>query len=229
MNPLIFSHRPIRLPAELSVIVLVGVLVMPVISLAEPEQSNTETTEPHKSVSAKPVQTILLKDGTVIKGKLIGVLEDEYYVIETPSMGKVKVLISDLQGMSTDGRMPGNSSPQAQQMQPSTGNLPSAEQFSKLGAYGGVSGEQMMQMQQSLMNDPEVMAGIQSLMQDPEVMKLIQNGNLLTDLLTMDPSQMQNNENLLKLMGNPNMQALMEKVQQKVHLPESNPNSSPSP
>lgn len=189
---------------------LTAALVFSVPAFAEDPGDEFSADESSQAVFEKPMQTIFLKDGTVIKGKLVGVLNDEYYVIETQHLGSVKVHISDFQGMTTGGQSLGGTSGGSQS---SMEAMPSLNQ---MGANAGISNEQMTQIQQTLMSDPQMMAEIQKLMDDPEIMRLIQNGDIMAELSTMDPNRIQNNEDILKLMNNPNMQAVVEKVQQKL-------------
>lgn len=188
-------------------------------AFAENAGDELSTDESSQSASTKPMQSIFLKDGTVIKGKLVGVLDDEYYVIETQHLGSVKVHISDFQGMTTGGQSLSGTSGGTQS---DIGTMPSLNQL-QLGGSAGISTEQMTQLQQTLLSDPQMMAEIQKLMDDPEIMKLIQNGDIMAELSTMDPNRIQNNEEILKLMNNPNMQAVIEKVQQKINPSQSAP------
>lgn len=149
------------------------------------------------SISA---QTLYLKDGSVLRGKLVAV-EGDAYVIQTENMGTVKVRSSDLSGMSTGG-------------QPAAG-MPGASQTGDVSGGQKISSTQMNQMQNQMMGDPEIMSLIQELVRDPTVQESFADKSLLADIATMDPERIQANPNAQKLMSNPKLQKIIQIMQAK--------------
>jgi len=156
--------------------------------------------------STQPIQTIILKDGTTLKGRLIGVSGDQY-IIETSHMGQVSVLIADTVSITT-----GQNFPSTGQMGNIFGGLTGGQQAmpSQLGQFG-----------QSFLADPEVQAAVQELMSDPEIMALMQNDQLKQDVFTMNPQQIYSNPNIQQLMQNPKVQKIINRLSDK--MPQANP------
>ena len=176
-----------------------------------------QPTSPQTTSADKTLQTITLKDGTVLKGHLTKVMND-IYVIQTQHMGDVQVHVSDLANITT-----GNPPSLPQSSTPSTSSPvvenPSVNSMSGMLGQGG-------QLQQQLLADPEIQAGIQELLKDPETMNLFMNGNLMQDAFSMDPNRMKNNQNVQQLMQNPKMQEIIEKVNKKLTGQNVLPNTS---
>lgn len=155
------------------------------------------------TVASPQLQTITLKDGTVLKGQLVKIVND-IYVIQTPSVGEVQVKVTDLASISNGGISP------AQNLSATAGNsLATTNAAERQG--------QVAQLQQQLLGDPELQSSIQALMKDPAIMDLLTNGNLIQDALSMDPEKAKSNQNIQKLMENPKMQDLMQKINQKIN------------
>jgi hypothetical protein len=147
-----------------------------------------------------PLQTITFQDGTTVKGRLIGINSDSY-TIETKSLGKINVRASDIKSITADL---GTSAPSL------------ATPTQTITANQGPAAGQMAQMQQQLLQDPQINANIQGILQDAEIMNLLKDEKLMQAVLTRDPQQLQNNPNVQLLMQNPKMQSLMEQVRQKI-------------
>ncbi len=172
---------------------------------------------PQQTIPAtKPLQTITLKDGTILKGHLIKVMNDTY-VIQTEHMGDVQVNVGDLANITTGNTpLPSSSTPSVSAT-PMAGN-PSGSPM------GGMTGPGS-QLQQQLLADPEIQADIRELLKDPETMNLFMNGNLMQDALSMDPDKIKNNQNMQQLMQNPKMQDIIQKINQKIGGQNSLPTS----
>ncbi|OGX38117.1 MAG: hypothetical protein A3G91_06355 [Omnitrophica WOR_2 bacterium RIFCSPLOWO2_12_FULL_50_9] len=149
---------------------------------------------------AQPTQVIALKDGSTLQGKVLQ-LVDGVYTIETEALGKVHIRQADIFSVSAQNPLP---SP-------------------------GDSGtkEQLVQMQNNLMADPDLMIEIQNLAEDKEVTDILSDPNLFNALLNHDVQQIEGNENFQKLLNNPKMKALAEKMQQKSLVPADTHPPSP--
>ncbi|MBU0468158.1 MAG: hypothetical protein KKD07_08875 [Candidatus Omnitrophica bacterium] len=152
-------------------------------------------------VHAQTSQKIItLKDGSIIKGTVVSV-ENQKYIIDTNNLGKIEVADTDIVSI----------------VSPGTGQVPANQNaLGNLGGLGnlGMSG-QMQQMQNSLMSDPNMMAEMQAMLQDEEIMALISDPNIMKDLMSNDPSVIQNNPKIMQLMNNPQMQALVQMMMNK--------------
>lgn len=141
------------------------------------------------------IQTITLKDGTVLKGTLSDVAES-HYVISTSNLGEVRVPVEDVVSITTGQQPSLPASPTA------TIPLPSLGGQSPMGNFS--------QIQQAVLSDPKMMAEIQTLLSDEKIMNLLQDKSVMQDLMTMDPLIIQKNSAIQALMQDPKMQALME-------------------
>ena len=69
------------------------------------------------------------------------------------------------------------------------------------------------------------MAEILTILQDPEIVNLLQDKSVMQDVMSMNPTSIQNNSSIQALMQNPKMQNILDKLNQKM----GNPGTSPVP
>jgi hypothetical protein len=137
-----------------------------------------------------------LKDGTVLRGFLKDVQGDSY-VIQTQTIGQLTIPIVEV--LSITPAM------QRGQSQGQTSVLPSQ------------SFEGMVQdIQQDFLTDPAFVAEVETLAQDQEFVKLILDPNFISTLMSMDPVQIQSHPSVQKILQNPKMIELMQKIGQKM-------------
>ncbi len=165
-----------------------------------------------KATLASLTQTILLEDGTVIKGHLIGIVED-YYLIDTQHLGQIKVPIQNVKNIAKDNTDSFPFLPKAISSHQTNSSDPSMD-FS----YPQIPSLQpITQWQQYLLFDPEISTSLKDLLNDEEIMKLLNNEDLMKAFLSIDPTQIQNNPNVQVLMKHPKMQEIMQKISQKMN------------
>lgn len=155
-----------------------------------------------------PPKTIVLQDGSIIKGNITK-MENGVYTVVSDRLGTIVVKDSDIASIQTPGSQ--NPSPTQQiGMQPMmNGNLQS----------------QIQAMQGSILSDPEMMKEMMKLMEDPQVQSLLADQSFINDITSMDPAKLQNNSKVQQLMNNQNVQTLMEKIQNRFNT-ESSPAAS---
>lgn len=144
------------------------------------------------SFAQEDVKTILLSDGTKIKGTIMS-FNDGAYRISTSNLGEITVNDKNIVSIS--------STDTAEAVNPQASNTDIKNQVG--------------QMQNMLMADPQLLQEIQGLMDDPEVMKLLEDKNFINDVMSYDPNRIESNEKTQQLMQNPKIQALMNKIHQK--------------
>ena len=114
-------------------------------------------------VFAGPSQKITMKDGSSVSGEVIS-LSNGLYQIKTPSLGLLSIRQSEVLSIQAAG----------------AGTTTST-------STPGLDMAQVKKLQQSLLNDPDVMQMIQTLqndpqfkavMRDPAIMKAVQSGDL---------------------------------------------------
>jgi hypothetical protein len=137
-------------------------------------------------------QIITLIDGSVIKGQLIDVQEN-YYFIQSDTLGMIRIHVNDLASIS---------------IKPTASNVvtPLSSPSNPLSSWLNESSLS------SLMANPEIMTTIQTMLQDPQIAQLLQKEDVLTSVLSLDPQQIQNNPELKPLLNHPKMQELIEKL-----------------
>ena len=156
----------------------------------------------------KPLQTITLKDGTVLKGHLLKI-ENDSYAIQTEHMGQVQVNVANIANITNGSGTSPVTSQTPSLPTTMTGN-PTGNAMNAPAGQGNIGA-----IQQQLMADPDIQTSVQDLVKDPEIQKLLTSGNLLQDAMSMDPAKIQNNPNIKDLMQSPKMQQLMQKINQK--------------
>lgn len=145
---------------------------------------------------AQAIKFITLTDGSVIKGKVIG-LADGFYTIDTSHLGAITIEESEVQSITS-----------SQQNR--------AQATNRTGKSSAQLQSQVQALQQSVLSDPAVMEDIQKLMEDKAVMQIMKDPNFIQDIMSYDPNRIGNNNKTQELMNNPEMKALMEKISGKI-------------
>lgn len=147
------------------------------------------------SFAQQPEQTIVLKDGTSIKGFLSSVANGTY-TIESQTMGQVKIPAAHIASIN------------AANVAPAMNNLTTQD--------GTLSPSAINIIKMNMLQDPQIIALLQKLAEDPSVTEILQNPALMQAALSMDPQQVQNNPDVQKLIQNPTMQEILRITAQKM-------------
>lgn len=149
-----------------------------------------------------PLQSIALKDGTVVKGFLKAVVDGDY-VIQTQNLGELKIPAAEIASITAAGLTPANTPI------PSLNSSPSFEGM-------------VRNIQQKYLSDPAITADLQALASDPEIMNLILDPGVFNAIMSMDPNTIQNNPGVQKMLQNPKIQKLMQEIKEKLggNMPE---------
>ena len=167
---------------------------------------NTNNTSPQE-------QTITLKDGTILKGYLVDV-KNNFYTIKTKHMGQVNISVNDLKSITT--------MPVVTEQKPDLNNMMSAmlgggQPMQSLQSNSMTA--QLPRLQSQFMSDPDFMAMVQEIMQDESFMRMMNQGDLMSTLMTMDPTQTQNNPAMQQLLQNPKMRKIINYITEKMVTP----------
>ncbi len=141
---------------------------------------------------AQNLKTITLNDGSEIKGNIVG-LDGETYFIKT-SFGTIEVEDSNITSISSSKPLTESSNPS-----------------SRL-----VSEEQMTQYQQQILGNPKVASEIESISRDPQIQKVLSDPELTNAIMAQDFQKIQNNPKFQKLLQNPKMQSLIQSAGQSI-------------
>jgi hypothetical protein len=136
-------------------------------------------------------QVIILKDGSQVKGDLVGI-KDDNYTIKTESMGEVTVSKDKVLSINNGVIAP---------VAPLTGALPIAPS------------QTIDAAQQQLLSNPEMMSQIQALAQDPEVLELLSDPSLVEAIASKNPEALKAHPKGQALMDNPKLRAIVEQMQ----------------
>ena len=151
------------------------------------------------SAAFAEVQTrvISLKDGSTVQGKLVGV-NNGVYTVETATLGTLSLKEEDVQsvGVST-------AAPLAQNPGQPTGAMPSSVNTKV----------DFQAAQKDIMSNPALMADIQSIAADPEIVALVTDPAFMEAAQAKDINAISANPRTAKLMQNPKIKALIEKIQ----------------
>lgn len=160
---------------------------------------------PVHTVFAASAKQIALKDGSVIKGKLIS-FEGGIYTVQTENLGRLQLAEGNVVAVVSEGAVSAVPSQGAVTQQPSQGGV----------GNPGFS-NQVSAMQNQIMSNPQTMQTIQAMMQDPEITAMMADPNFMKDLTAAvssnDPQSIASNPNIQKLMSNPQMRSLIQQVQ----------------
>lgn len=159
-----------------------------------------------------PPQSIQLKDGTVIKGRLVGVSGDQY-VIDSQNLGQLRIKTSQMQSISAADAHPATA--------------PGAQPPANLSLSSPQIPPQVQELGKKMLADPEITARLNALVNDPEIKRLAEDPAILQSALTMDPKQIQNNPKMQQILSNPKMKELMDLVAKKL-LPQQGQETPPA-
>ena len=148
---------------------------------------------------AQSLKAITLKDGSLLKGKVIE-LHDGIYTVETSDLGRITIPESTILSIT-----PVETATPVYQGSKETGGQQKVQLKT-----------QVEHLQGSILGDPELMGEIQNILKDQEVQSLLSDPKLLEDVLSYDQEKIQNNDNVQDLLNNEKMQDLIKKVYQKI-------------
>ena len=152
---------------------------------------------------ADSAKVINLKDGTVLKGQVLE-FKEGVYTLETSVAGQLQVSDEDI--LSILSAEAGAADPS----DPASSNGPGLPQDNTQ------IKEQVQQLQGSVMSDPALMTDIQGMLNNEELQAIFSDPQFVNDVLSYDPQKINQNEKTQELLQNPQMQAIMEKIQQKM-------------
>ena len=139
-------------------------------------------------------ETLMLKDGGVIRGEIL-TLKDDVYVVKTESLGTVRVQKRDVRTIdSGDGAAPGLPAGAT-----SAGPLPNPAELNA--------------MQSLMMQNPDVMSMIDALQHDPEVQAVLADPQIKRALAAGDYAALMNHPKILALAHNTNVLEIVEATQ----------------
>jgi len=145
-----------------------------------------------------PDQVITLRDGSQIKGQLVGI-NNGSYTIQVPVVGDVHASMADVVSVTNANAPTLAAQPTANQQSVSAQNY----------------AQQIAANQKQLMSDPQSMELLHQMMQDPETMKLLQDPSLIKAVTSRDYGSVQNNPSVQKLLNSPSMQAILQRLMEQ--------------
>ena len=153
--------------------------------------------------TADSAKTISLKDGSVLKGKILELTNGKYKV-ETNNVGTLEIKDEDIVSIMV-GDLP---TPTPTNTNNNTTNTTPPSGFQS----------QMQQFQSQLMTNPNAMSGIMGLANDPSITAILSDPSIAKDIMSYDPEKIKNNPKIQELMQNPKMQELINSLSpQMIH------------
>ena len=145
-------------------------------------------------------KTITLQDGSQVKGHVVS-LENGVYVVQTPSMGEVRISDSKIAAITSGAAVTPEQLQQAQQpaQAETPSNLTATPEFQAI--------------QAKVMSNPDVISDIQKLLQDPAVMSVMSDPGFIAAVQSGNTASLQSDPRLKRLSENPQIQALIQKIQ----------------
>lgn len=168
---------------------------------------------------AQNTQAINLKDGTILKGRVIEV-RNGYYTIQTKLTGPVTIHEKDIVSINNIDNLTSQSQASFLDNTPSGLNLANPQSARNVQ-------QEVNSLSQNLLNDPEIRSAMEELTRDPEMMQIMGNQNLLKAILGGNSTTMQNDPNVQELLRHPKMQKLMNMISQRI-LSSSGLNANPT-
>lgn len=139
--------------------------------------------------------TLVLNDGTVIRGD-IKTLQDDVYTVETESLGTLRVRKQNIRTIDHDGGQPTGS--------PTSGSPTS-------GSPANAAALQATQLR--ILQDPGMLSMIQSLQNDPEVQAVLADPEIASALASGNFAALMSNPKIIALTSNSNVREVVDEVQ----------------
>jgi len=139
------------------------------------------------TLASQAASRIELVDGTVINGDLLS-MSNGRYVVQSTTLGRIELPQSSIRAI-----------------EPVIG---------KSGSGGG-NNVDFHAIQQQITASPELMQLVTALMSDPQIQTAIKDPEFMRLILSGDVTALKDDPRMLKLMGNPSIQAIIGKMQQR--------------
>lgn len=206
-------------PSKIFNLFLFGFILLSLGNLATAQPGQPNTTNP-SAQSASPgttIQTITLRDGTILKGKLIEVANNQY-IFETSYFGQVSLKIPDVIGITSENYFPTITSqnlqpPQGQTMQSQWGNNPQSSSQTANASQGQAPfNQQISEMQQQMMSDPQIVAQLKELAEDPSILEVLNDPDFIAAVMNKDIEKVKNNPKAQALLNNPKIISIIKQM-----------------
>ena len=168
-------------------------------------------------------QIIKLKDGNVLRGKIVS-REKDVYQIETTSLGVFFIHQSDVLSIEEATSVPSAQSSSQTSVGPSSAPSlqspaqPSAQSTSVPSSQSPAQPSAPPDFEvykKKLANDPQIMASVVSLSQDQTTVDLFSDPALKDAIMRQDINYLKNNEKFLKFVNHPTVQRIMGELAAK--------------
>ena len=140
--------------------------------------------------ASEPVQ-IQLTDGSMISGAIISFREG-VYTLQSGSLGTIKIDESQIKLIRMD----------------SHGTAP----FQPANASNGSVDNTIQTLQKSMSQNPQIMEMIQTLQNDPEIQSLIQDKDIMEAVTAGDINSLMSDPEFIKIFENPSIQQIQKEV-----------------
>ncbi len=136
--------------------------------------------------------TVVLRDGTVIRGEVQS-LQDDVYTIKTDSLGTVHVRKQEIRSIDSDG--------EPKSAAPSESSTPGSSPAGELDAT-----------KSRIMQDPKLLASVLALQNDPDVAAVLADPEITKAMAAGNYAELLNNPKIEALMNNPKMLEIIDGV-----------------
>ncbi len=137
---------------------------------------------------AGDAREVLLKDGSVVRGEILG-FDGDNYTLRSDSLGTVRIESSRIDSIRT----------------PSSRN--------HRHSATSMSANDISNIPQALLNDQDVMSLVQTLQNDPQVRAILNDPQLMQAISAGDLDALMNDPKMQALMSNPTVKEIVSKTQ----------------
>ena len=140
---------------------------------------------------ASPAATVLLRDGTVIRGEMQS-LQGDVYAIETVSLGTIHVRKEEIRSIDEGGGPASAGESSVHGSSPGAGELDATKS--------------------RIMQDPKLLASVLALQDDPDVAAVVADPEIAKAMAAGDYAALLNNPKIVALMHNARMREIIDGV-----------------
>lgn len=181
----------------------------------EPElqKKNTSVMEqPKEKTIIKDLRIFVLQDGTQIKGTLIGT-NNEGFKVHSKSMGTVHIPTKELKKMVPYTDIQSTSSSLSKYAPTrNISSAPTTKERSSDTPTNPMNPGLIKSIQDTMMNDSEIMGVLYTMQQDPQLMNALQDPQLLNLIQKGDIQSLQKHPTIQKLGSNPHLREILERM-----------------
>ena len=194
----------------------------PETSTTKPPQESTPNLEPKKemTIESTVLRVFEMQDGTKITGVLLGT-DGEAFKVRSKSLGEIRIPMNELKRMNPFTEEIAEERPQSKptlsdyaptRNSASIPTLSSSSQNQEVPSPNPMNPKLIKTIQDTMMEDPEIMGILHTLQNDPQLMRALQDPEIVKLIQTGDLDAINNHPTFKMLESNKQIQDILKRM-----------------